>query len=72
MKVNFKNEYDVVFNPVFKGYNGAVAKVNIHSPSTAFTTQRYACNQLVEQHDTCDELKCIGVVSTCINIKRLQ
>ena len=69
MKANFKNENDVVFNPDFKGYNGVVdAKVNILPVQPSQRKGRipqYTCNQLVEQQDTCDELKRIDVVSTC-------
>ena len=67
MKAKFKNEYDVAFNPNFKGHNGAVdAKVNI---SQAQPSQRkgrnpqYECSHLFEQQDTCDALERIGVVS---------
>ncbi|CAC5426727.1 unnamed protein product [Mytilus coruscus] len=62
------NKYDDVYDPYFKGYNGAAgpfqARVNmgpVQPPQRKDRVPQYSRNQLVELQQTFDELEAIGV-----------
>ena len=62
------DEYDHVFHPKIKGYNGSVgpfeARVNmgpVEPPQRKGRLPQYACNQLLELQHKFDELEALGV-----------
>ena len=62
------NEYDHIFDPNIKGYNGAEgpfeAKVNmgpVEPPQRKDILPQYACHQLLELQQKFDELEALGV-----------